>query len=50
MKTKYLEVAKIIKDSLSKTKDEKLKEYLGRTAISRTYETVFLELFFYFIE
>ena len=50
MKTKYLEVAKIIRSSLSQTKDEKLKEYLGRTAISRAYEAVFLELFFYFTE
>ena len=50
MKNKYLEVAKIIKNSISQTKDEKLKEYLARTAISRAYEAVFLELFYYFTE
>ncbi len=50
MKNRYLDVAKIILNSLSQTKDKGLKEYLGRTAISRAYEAVFLELYFYFTE
>ena len=50
MKTKYLEVAKIIKKQMLQTEDRELKEYLGRTAISRAYEAVFLEIYYYFTE
>ncbi len=50
MKNRYLDIAKIILNSLSQIKDKNLKEYLGRTAISRAYEAVFLELYFYFTE
>jgi len=50
MKNRYLDVAKIILNSLPQTKNKKIKEYLGRTAISRAYEAVFLELYFYFTE
>ncbi|MDQ7056682.1 MAG: hypothetical protein Q9M89_09630 [Persephonella sp.] len=44
MRNRYLDVAKIIRSSLKQTKHKELKEYLGRTAISRAYEAVFLEL------
>ncbi|MDQ7055003.1 MAG: hypothetical protein Q9M89_00200 [Persephonella sp.] len=50
MRNRYLDVAKIIRNSLKQTKHKELKEYLGRTAISRAYEAVFLELFYYFTE
>ncbi|NPA52570.1 MAG: hypothetical protein GXO22_06715 [Aquificae bacterium] len=46
-KTKYLEVAQIIRSSIKQTRNKQLKEYLGRTAISRAYEAVFLEIYYY---
>jgi len=50
MNNRYLDVAKIILNSISQTgkkleKDKDLKNYLARTAISRAYEGVFLDLF-----
>ncbi|WP_457643571.1 hypothetical protein [Persephonella sp.] len=47
MKTKYLEVARTIKDFMKKTEDSQLREFLGRTAISRTYEAAFLEIYYH---
>ncbi|WP_456384049.1 hypothetical protein [Persephonella sp.] len=49
MKNGYLKIAEILRDVMINSKDEKIKEYAGRTAISRTYEAVFLEVY-YFIE
>jgi len=50
LRNRYLDVAKIIRNSLKKTKNKELKEYLGKTAISRAYESVFLELYYHFTE
>ncbi|WP_457638959.1 hypothetical protein [Persephonella sp.] len=49
-KVRYLDVAIIIRNSMKATKktaDSSLIEYLGRTAIYRAYEAVFLEVYYY---
>ncbi|WP_457624243.1 hypothetical protein [Persephonella sp.] len=46
-KTRYLDVAQTLKSSIKQTKDTQLKEYLGRAAVSRAYEAVFLEIYYY---
>ena len=50
MRNKYLEVSRLLRNFFIQVDDKELKEYIGRTAISRAYEAVFLELFFYFTE
>lgn len=52
---RYLDVAKIILNSISQTdkelkKDTSLRDYLARTAISRAYEGLFLDLYYYFTD
>ncbi|WP_457643822.1 hypothetical protein [Persephonella sp.] len=49
---KYLDVAKLLKNKMIEIKNpatDSLVEYLGRTAISRAYEAVFLQVY-YFID
>ena len=55
IRNRYLDVAKIILNSISQTdkelkKDFSLRDYLARTAISRAYEGVFLDLFYHFTD